>query len=654
MSQLPNAAGGELPMRVLTFNLWGIFNSKMREARMKAFAAKIEHYDVILLQEQFSAEDFDLIYRHASPMVQQTYSFRRFRSSFYGSGCAVISRYPIRHAFFHTFPLQGYPEMILHGDFFANKGVAMVRVMVPVATENGRAASAQEVTLYTTHLVAIYQKVSQLPSWKRERYLPFRISQAMSLANFIISTSHPADRIIIGGDFNCSQRSLELQMMLILLKRHGYDILSVLPPPKALPDAAAAPECAHGEQFFTYSDRNAFNSMNTSYFKLLRLESDVPVQIDHIFFSRPAFALRDFTDCPDVAGDHARNVRDAPSGVVVFTKNEVYVPPKSTWCGFLWQRLLTDKSASRGADRARKPTQPSGKTALGAEGQSADNAAHCYPLSDHFGVAALLGMRVEESGSTASQVGLNAEVRDMAATALTPEEARVVQTVVDYLEDYVCMLRSQVKTTRYIAVLSVLLVAANIWVLRRLSETAEARTAGVLEQMYDMAAATTRSTVKAAQPDKGLESIKHGFQVVKNWVNSQLHLTLQVVREATGAAPAPGSSASATAGIPEKTAASVADSTAPLPKKVPAPTEITTADSAPTIPEGGAATAARPDFRVIAEALAWRPLWASTWVSSALNITAAVVGSFSFAIGTFQRSGNANILEEQVDQLKLL
>ncbi|CBZ24054.1 conserved hypothetical protein [Leishmania mexicana MHOM/GT/2001/U1103] len=645
MSHVSTFAAGELPIRVLSFNLWGIFNSKMREARMKAFATKIEHYDVILLQEQFSAEDFDLIFQHASPVVQRTYTFRRFCSSFYGSGCAVISRYPICQAFFHTFPLQGCPEMVLHGDFFANKGAAMVRVMVPVTMEDGSAAKAQ-VTLYTTHLVAVYEKVSQLSSWKRERYLPFRISQAISFADFIVSTSRPTDRIIIGGDFNCSQRSLEVQMMLILLKRCGYNMHSVLPPPRALRDAATVgQECDDVQRFFTYSDRNAFNSMKTSYFKLLKLEADIPSQIDHIFFSRPAFALRQFADCPDVAEGYPCALRDAPNGLVVFTKSEVYVPPHSTWYGSLWHQLLTAKRMPRGANATGQLAKSGSKTALSTEEQSADDAAHYYPISDHFGVAALLGMRVETVGSSA-------ETGDAAALALTSDEARAVQTVVDFLEDYVCKLRSQAKTTRYMAVLSVLLVAANIWVLRQLSAKEEVRSAAVLEHLYDMAAATTRDTAKVVQQDKGLESIKHGFNVAKDWVSNQAHLTLRIVNKVTGA----GIDACDTPEGSKQPAANVADPSEPVPRTVPASTAARTAKRATTTPEGDAAAfaAVRPDFRAIAEALTVRPLYASTWVSSAFNMTAAVVGTVSFAIGVFQRAGNANILEEQVHQLKKL
>ncbi|GET86149.1 hypothetical protein, conserved [Leishmania tarentolae] len=655
MSHAPTFATSEVPVRVLTFNLWGIFNSKVREARMKAFAKKIEHYDVLLLQEQFSAEDFDLIFRSAPPEVQRTYAFRRFCSSFYGSGCAVISRYPITQAFFHTFPLQGCPEMLLHGDFFANKGAAMVRVLVPVTMEGDSATKAQEVTLYTTHLVAVYQKVSQMSSWKRERYLPFRISQAISLTDFIVSASRPTDHIIIGGDFNCSQRSLEVQMLLILLKRRGYDMHAVLPPPRAKLDVSMAEqEREDAQPFFTFSDRNAFNSMKTSYFKLLKLEADLPSQIDHIFFSRPAFALRHFTDCPDIADGYPCALPDAPNGIVVFTKNEVHAPPKSTWYGHLWQQLFTGTCAPRVAETKQQPTLWS-KATWSTAAQSAEDRAHYYPLSDHFGVAALLGMRVEKVRSTTVMSDSRAAMDGAAALELTSDEARILQTAIDFLEDYVCKLRSQAKVARYIGVTSFLLVTVNLWALGRLSAEEEARSAAVLESMYDMAAATTHGTAKLVHQWKGVESVAHGLNAAKGWVTNQANLTLRMASKLISETAAPGLHPSDTPEGSKRSAAMVASSSQPVPRTLPTPVIDATVQNSTTTLDGDATSAAaRPDFRAIAEALMVRPLYASVWVSTAFNMAAAVVGTVSMAIGICQRAGNANILEEQVHQLKKL
>lgn len=658
MAQMP--LSDEVPLRVATFNLWGIFNSKMREARMKVFATKIRNYDIILLQEQFSPADFDLIYRSAPQEVQEQYYFRRFRSSFYGSGCAVISRYPVKQAFFHTYPLQGYPEMVLHGDFFANKGAAMVRIEVPVpGGENGDAVALQEVILYTTHLVAIYQKVSQLPSWKKERYLPYRISQAISFANLILSTSRPTDRIIIGGDFNCSQRSLEVQMMLILLKKHGYDMRSVLPPPRALLDAATnAVERDQGLRLFTFSNRNAFNTMKTSYFKLLKLEADIPSQIDHIFFSRPAFAMRDFSSCPDVEEAYPRHVNNQPNGLVIFTRNEVYVPPQPTFWGSVWHQLITGRRQR--TSRVKK---------------ASDEQSDMYPLSDHYGVAALLGMHIDEVEPVSSPLTVSAaKAASYTAPALSADETKVLETVIDFLGEHVDKLRSQIRTTRLMAASSVILIAANLFVLHRLTLKEERRTAAMLEQMYNIAAVSTSEAARQARQRQGtkLADVKAQLSAAGEWVARHLHLSAL-----TPPSLKPSSTASVRGegGAAEKTnaAAPVKVSQAPMAESGAASASNTAAAAAHAERESAkqqeaaeqkekvAAKSAvlegdeeRPDFAAIAEALALRPLWATTWVSSVLNIAASVTGTAAFAIGMFQRAGNANILEEQVQQLRLL
>ena len=657
MAQLP--LSDEVPLRVATFNLWGIFNSKLREARMKVFATKIQNYDIILLQEQFSPDDFDLIHRSCSREVQDQYYFRRFRSSFYGSGCAVISRYPVKQAFFHTFPLQGYPEMVLHGDFFANKGAAMVRVQVPVpGGENGEPVALQEVILYTTHLVAIYQKVSQLPSWKQERYLPYRISQAISFANLILSTSRPTDRVIIGGDFNCSQRSLEVQMLLILLKKHGYNMRSVLPPPRALLDTAATEaERDQGLRLFTFSNRNPFNTMKTSYFKLLNLEADIPSQIDHIFFSRQAFALRDFSSCPDVEEAYPRRVNGAPNGLVIFTKKCVYVPPQQTFWGSLWYQLMNGRRINTGG---KAPTDPQ---------------ADMYPLSDHYGVAALLGMHIDEVSPLSSPLTVSA-AKEAAATpvALTPDEAKVVETVVEFLDSYVSKLRSQILITRIMACTSVLIVTMNLWVLHRLTLREETRAAAMLEQVYDTATATA-SSAKAARLGLAatpvLDGAKTQLIAAGRWV--ERHLRLPAFFSGASSAPAApppqqqqqqqqqGKAAGAPAAAADEASSAVSTTAAnaregakqqqqqPQHRVSAEVKERTKAMVAATSDEEN-----RPNFAAMAQTLVLRPLWATTCVSSAVNIIASVTGTAAFAIGMFQRAGNANVLEEQVQQLRLL
>lgn len=87
------------------------------------------------------------------------------------------------------------------------------------------------VHLYTTHLVAVYEKLTELQDWGQERYLPYRLSQSIALANFVTNTSQPSDHVIVAGDFNSSQGSLEVQIFKILLKRRKFHLGSALPSP---------------------------------------------------------------------------------------------------------------------------------------------------------------------------------------------------------------------------------------------------------------------------------------------------------------------------------------------------------------------------------------------------------------------------------------
>lgn len=673
-------------LKVLTFNLWGIFNSKMREDRMAHFASKVEHYDIILLQEQFDPDDFTRMQSLVPEHVRKTRYFRRFPSGFYGSGCAVISRFPITSAFFHIYPLQGYPEMVLHGDFFANKGVALVKVAVPM--ERNGAMVNQELILYTTHLVAVYQKVSQMSTWKKERYLPYRISQAISLADFVMNTSKPTDYIIIGGDFNSSQRSLEVQMMLILLKRKGYDLRSVLPTPGNLLEQAHTEEQAEqARSMFTYSYRNAFNASKTSYFKLLKLEADIPAQIDHIFFNSAAFTLKSFEDCPDASPtfpftiDAEGNGSKVPTGVVVFTKNEVLrtqAPSRlARWADALRRRgqnnpqspltRLANVLAAPGKDTSPTPSAGGAAAATTAAGGrsasppfAADDALSRFPISDHFGVACRLQLRSQpgsalESNSpsedenwhhvTPSTGSIAAAVAPgVAAVPLTEEELLVVRSVQKFLGGFVRKLRHQVKVTRVMAAISISTVVLNLWFLRRAASAQEQRTALTLKQLYHMAtdaawgggagarrhgsaglpaeedAHAAANSSSALDPAKLQTTAKRLLSKTKEWAGGTLDAVGIHIKETPTATLSEGRQG-----------------------------HFPSSSSSSTAVVGGATGApAVPDFFLLAKELSLRSVWTSLGLFTFVTAVGSVFSIGSFAVGMFQRAGNANILAEQV------
>lgn len=636
-------------IRVLTFNLWGIFNSRVRQERMAHFASKVEHYDLILLQEQFSPEDFELIIQKLPKSVRETRYFRRFPSSFYGSGCAVISKYPIRSAFFFTYPLQGYPEMILHGDFFANKGAALVKLEVPI--RHGGVLVTQEVSVYTTHLVAIYQKVSRLASWRLERYLPYRISQAISLAEFVCNTSKPSDCVIIAGDFNCSQRSLEVQVLLVLLKRRGYAMRSVLPTPSTLLETATSESDREAARsLYTFSHRNFFNSMKTSYFKLLNMQSDIPAQIDHMFFSNNTFKLRGFEHCPDAAPGFPFFVdvdgAQVPSGVVVFTQNEVAIKRRRSLRERAANALRSfaknkcgDGALSRGVaglaellyspPPTPKQNRSSTNTSINEDGNAASGSrastgpsqqqrdVQLVPLSDHYGLAAYLHLRDPASSPLSgdlSQLGAAG-----AASALSEEEIMVVNSVVNFLDSYVKKLRHQVTVTRYMAGVSFAIVILNVYVMKRAASNQEERTTNALRQLYAMANLSGQQSVRGGRGSAAATASSSGNN---------------------------GSDAVQSAA--KKTTAFQALMQAMAPADPVADSRINAASASTT-----ATTMVVPDFGQLSHELCARSMWTAAGGSTLLNVGASIVGTAALAIGMFQRMGNANILEDQVRKVRL-
>ncbi|CCW68526.1 unnamed protein product [Phytomonas sp. Hart1] len=618
-------------MRVLTFNLWGIFNSKMKTERMMHFASKIENYDVILLQEQFDSKDLELIKQQLSPEIRERYHYSRFTTGFYGCGCAVISRYPILSAFSYVYPLQGFPEMLLHGDFFANKGVARVVVNVPLSTPNRNNGEVrhQPVIFYITHLVAAYQKTRELPNRMDERYLLFRTSQTISLANYIINTSSPRNYLIIGGDFNSSQDSLEIRMMLILLRDKGYKMQSVLPLPvdfeKGCVNRAKKPlliEPIHS--LYTYSYRNAFNSSSTSYFKLLNQEADIPSQIDHIFYSSNTFQMASFEDCPDAAEgfpfyQEHEGVR-VPNGVIVFTANEVRRRSTSNFLGG-WMRVFYNRL--RGLGAGIESSQTPHLNRANKEVVKDNNPAGLYPISDHYGVGARLNLLAKWDGYNSNFAGsvVNPTLR---VANFTQEDLEVTKEVVNLLQSHVLKLRKQMKVFRIISVVSFVIVIINAYSMMQAMSAQENRTAELLQRLYIVKSGVTFAGNEGTPTSNTWnEEIRNFFgrntqtffSFIPNWFNLWVSKLLQTVGLGGILGFVNGASHSFTTNFDSKWL------------------NIET----------------EPDFGFIAKSLAKRPFWTNAMFSSIIHVVASLLGFSAFLIGNIQRLGNAKVLGDEVN-----
>ncbi|KAF8299434.1 hypothetical protein TcYC6_0066130 [Trypanosoma cruzi] len=586
---------------VLSFNLWGIFNSKYRAARMARFAAKVAHYDIILLQEQFSKEDFELIISNLPSEVREKRYFKRFPSAFYGSGIAVISRFPIKSALFFTFPLQGYPERVLHGDYYANKGASLLRIHVPCTTRRGVSPDPpyEDVLLYNTHLVAAYQKTARLLNWRDELYLPVRLSQAISLAEFISSTSHPTDRVIIGGDFNATQRSLELQAMLILLRKRGYKLVSVLPPSIMYRPEMSEREKRINTATLTYSDANMFNSPKDGWF----VEGgDVPCQIDHIFFTSNTLRLSAFNDCPDAAADYPFkmpiNGEEGPAGVVVFTgNNEVQIPPEEG-LGVKALKWLSRLSCAFWC----------GQLFAFSERQTNENSANTLeprfcPISDHYGVTARFQLGEEEEekelevdGSTAAGKKL-APKKGYVEVALTKAEVEILTEAAVFLDDSVNKLYRESRICMWLAAAMTAVVLGNLIYMEYQAQLREEHTGRVLKELFKFA--------KLRGTAMGQEELSLGFDSTswRQWLRRVFSMN--------------SDNSQATTAIKSKTVAS--------------------ADVA-------------LDYAGIASKLHSRGLWGL--VSPVITICGSILSAASVTVALLQRIANAKVMAEQVNMLK--
>jgi endonuclease/exonuclease/phosphatase family metal-dependent hydrolase len=318
---------GGRTFRVVSYNCWGIFNSKYKDERLRHLATKIRQFDVVCLQELFSEADY-LLLKGLLGGSDEFYS-RRFPSSFIGSGLAVFSKHEIISSDFMTYPCQGFPEKIYHGDFFANKGVALCRLRMRSFSPQGVSLDGTgtssnsfyatpklhspddgyDVLIYNTHLVAQYEKYSKLGSYDKETYAGYRLSQAHSIAKFVVATSRPHDNVVVCGDFNSDPHSPEVRLFLAQCAVHGLDMSKVL-----IPDDSTN---------YTYTIENLFNApAGCTYLAVMDMQEDMPVQLDHIFFTGKHLSLRPFrANQGDVSAHHAKHNDEGTIGVVLFTNN---------------------------------------------------------------------------------------------------------------------------------------------------------------------------------------------------------------------------------------------------------------------------------------------------------------------------------------------
>lgn len=182
----PAPAGGEITLKIVTFNIWDLYHEGThRPERMAAIGRKLQELqpDIAGFQEAFIARDRQIVLDALAECGLNNAVY--FPSGLVGSGLLVASRHPIEEAFFHRYTEGGKPHKVHHGDWWAGKGVCVVRVKLPEAIGY--------LDFFNTHAHARYGD---------DEYDKVRMSQMHELAAFIKRASLKTVPAISVGDFN--------------------------------------------------------------------------------------------------------------------------------------------------------------------------------------------------------------------------------------------------------------------------------------------------------------------------------------------------------------------------------------------------------------------------------------------------------------------
>lgn len=182
-------------LTIFTLNTWCPPYAQHRAERAHAISREVLRLapDVVCLQEMFLSEPRQIVMTAlASAYPHQRY----FDSGWIGSGLVIASRLPIVHSAFERYQMGGKPEDIGHGDFYAGKGIGMIRVRYGDA----------EIDIYNTHTHAQYELAND------NEYAFFNLSNLWQAVHFVRRTSGSRRHILV-GDLNTRPDQLGYRVM---------------------------------------------------------------------------------------------------------------------------------------------------------------------------------------------------------------------------------------------------------------------------------------------------------------------------------------------------------------------------------------------------------------------------------------------------------
>ena len=183
-------------LTIITFNVHDLYvASTHRPLRMEAIGDAIAAHDpdLVGIQEAFIAADRSTL---QSRLMGSRLAFSHyFPSGTVGSGLWILSAYPIEAVAFHRYSRNGKWYKLWHGDWWAGKGVAFLRVAV---------GPQQYFDLYNTHAHARYGT---------HEYDGDRAQQLEELAAFMAATHAAETPAVLVGDLNCRRGDPEFDRL---------------------------------------------------------------------------------------------------------------------------------------------------------------------------------------------------------------------------------------------------------------------------------------------------------------------------------------------------------------------------------------------------------------------------------------------------------
>ena len=171
-------------MKILTLNIWGAPYAKHRSERVEAICDEIKRIDpdILCFQEVYLPDNRqDLI----AGLVDTWCYHHYFPSALIGSGLLTMSKFPIMDAAFYKFRMQGKPDDIMRGYYYAGKGIGLTRIDTPDGV----------LDVYNCHTHAQYEPDND------NEYAVYNETNLYEAARFIDSQSG-ASPVVLCGDLN--------------------------------------------------------------------------------------------------------------------------------------------------------------------------------------------------------------------------------------------------------------------------------------------------------------------------------------------------------------------------------------------------------------------------------------------------------------------